>query len=100
MAGSAAPRAQRSCDWKEQYSMSDRRDALRLAIYLDAAGLTPECENCRTWDDVVAALSVQFFSLPPEVRREAKAHAGFIASQGGLIEVGRAILTDHPLINN
>jgi len=80
--------------------MSARGDALRLAIYLDAAGLTPECEECRTWDDVVAALSVQFFSLSSEVRRDAKAHAGLIASQGGLIEVGRAILADHPLLND
>ncbi len=79
--------------------MSVRGDALRLAIYLDAAGIAPECGECRTWDDVVAASSVQFFSLPSEVRREAKAHAGYIASQGGLIEVGRAILADHPLFN-
>jgi hypothetical protein len=79
--------------------MSARGDALRPAIYLDAAGLTPKCGECRTWDDVVAALSVQFFSLPSKTRRDAKANAGYIASQGGLMEVGRAILADHPLLN-
>src|ERR1700752_550205 len=79
--------------------MSTRGDALRLAIYLDTAGLTPDCRNCRTWYDVVAALSVQFFSLTAEVRRDAKTHAAFIMSQGGLMEVGRAILADCPLLN-
>jgi hypothetical protein len=62
--------------------MSNRGDALRLAIYLDMAGLVPDCQKCRTWDDVVAALSVQFFSLPAEVRRDAKAHSGYVMSQG------------------
>lgn len=47
----------------------------------------------------MAALSLLFFALPSETRRFAKAHAGFIASQGGLMEVGRAILADHPLFN-
>lgn len=79
--------------------MSERGDALRLAVYLDAAGHVPHCGECRTWEDVVAALSVQFFSLPATVRHEAKAHAGFIMSQGGLMNVGRAILADHPLFN-
>ena len=76
--------------------MSDRGDALRLAIYLDTAGLVPECQKCRTWDDVVAALSIQFFSLSAEVRRDAKAHAAYILSQGSLTDIGRAILRDHP----
>jgi hypothetical protein len=79
--------------------MSDRGDALRLAIYLDTAGLVPNCQKCRTWADVVAALSVQFFSLPAEVRRVAKAHSGYVMSQASLMEIGRAILRDHPLFN-
>ncbi|MGA9671146.1 MAG: hypothetical protein WBQ94_18195 [Terracidiphilus sp.] len=79
--------------------MSDRGEALRLAIYLDTAGLVPNCRECRTWDDAVAALSVQFFSLPSEVRRDAKANAGTIMSLGGMTAVGRAILPDHPLFN-
>jgi len=79
--------------------MSDRGEALRLAIYLDTAGLVPNCRECRTWDDAVAALSVQFFSLPSEVRRDAKANAGTIMSLGGMMAVGRAILPDHPLFN-
>lgn len=29
--------------------MSYRADALRLAIYLDAAGVKPECRDCHTW---------------------------------------------------
>ncbi len=71
--------------------MSDRGDALRLAIYLDTAGLVPDCQKCRTWDDVVAALSVQFFSLPAEVRRDAKAHSGYVMGQGsGRCVFGRA----------
>jgi hypothetical protein len=79
--------------------MSHRGDALRLAIYLDTAGLVPDCQKCRTWDEVVAALSVQFFSLPAEVRRDAKAHSGYVMSQASLTEIGRAILRDHPLFN-
>ena len=79
--------------------MSERGDALRLAIYSDTAGLVPECREYRTWDDVVAALSLQFFVLPGEVRRAAKAHAGRIMSDGGLVALGRAILPDHPLFN-
>jgi hypothetical protein len=79
--------------------MSERGDALRLAICLDTAGLVPECRQCRTWDDVVAALSLQFFALPSEVRRAAKAEAGRIMSDGGLVALGRAILPDHPLFN-
>jgi hypothetical protein len=79
--------------------MSDRADALRLAIYLDTAGLAPDYRNCQTWDEIVAALSLQFFSLPAEVRRDAKTHAAFIMGQGGLMEVGHAILSDHPFLN-
>ena len=79
--------------------MSHRGEALRLAIYLDTAGLVPNCPECRTWDDVVAALSVQFFSLPSEMRRDAKENAGTIISLGGLTTVGRAILPHHPLFN-
>jgi hypothetical protein len=79
--------------------MSVRGDALRLAIYIDAAGLKPACGECRTSEDVVATLAVQFFSLPSEVRRDAKAHGNYIASTGALKDVGRAILADHPLLN-
>ena len=79
--------------------MSNGGEALRLAIYLDTAGLVPNCCECRTWDDAVAALSVQFFSLPSEVRRDAKENAGTIMSTGSMMAVGRAILPDHPLFN-
>jgi len=62
--------------------MSHRGEALRLAIYLDTAGLVPNCRECRTWDDAVAALSVQFFSLPPAKKplgTRAKPHLRFAA---------------------
>ena len=66
--------------------MSDRREALRLAVLLDTAGLAPECQECRKWEEVVAALSLQYFSLPAEMRQDAKAHAGYVMSQETLVE--------------
>jgi hypothetical protein len=78
--------------------MNAKRQALRLAIYLDVIGMVPECGECRTWKDVAANLSLNFLVLPADLKREAKINARGLIRQEGMEPLARAILSLHPLL--
>jgi hypothetical protein len=74
---------------------NNRKTAMRLAVFLDAIGLEPDCEG-QNWTQVLQSLSNQYQSLPVELKRDARLRGRMLIREEGLTEIAAAILSGPP----